>query len=126
MSLRKSTEIRNTICNNVVDRIDQGSLYPYGSLNIYNPDSTMITSLRLTNPAFADATDGTATANLIYDNTAFIDGTASTFDFYARDGSWVWGGNVSLPGQDGIMELSSLTIPKDTTVSISTARYMVP
>lgn len=124
--LRKSSEAKNLACNAIVDRIDQGSLYPYGSLYIYDLDSTTITSLRLTYPAFADATDGTATANFIYDNTAFVDGTASTFDFYARDGSWVWGGGVSLAGQGGEMELSSLFIPQDTTVSITTARYIVP
>lgn len=126
MDLRKSSEAKNTACDGIVDLIDVGSISPYGALNIYTSDSTLITSMRLSNPAFADAIDGTSTANTIYDSTAYMDGTAATFDFYNRDSTWVWGGDVSLAGQGGILELSSLSIPKDTTVSISTARYIVP
>ena len=125
--LIKSTEAKNASCNALVDLIDVGSLAPYGSLNIYNSDSTMISSLRLSNPSFNNAIDGTATANFIYDATALIDGTASSFGFYNRDASFVWGGDVTLPGNGGVMELSSLIIPKDTTVSISSpVRYIVP
>lgn len=126
MDLRKSAEAKNAACNGVVDLIDVGSGSPYGLLNIYTSDSTLITSMRLSNPAFADATDGTSTANQIFDSTAYIDGTASTFDFYNRDSTWVWGGDISLAGGGGVMELSSLSIPQDTTVSVSTAKYIVP
>lgn len=126
MNLRKSSDARNASCNSVVDLIDDGTSFAYGSLQIKTYDSTVITALQLSNPAFKDASDGTAVANDIYDNTAFIDGTASLFDFYSRDGSWVWGGDISLAGNGGIMELNSLIIAKDDTVSISTAKYIVP
>lgn len=126
MALRKTAGTKNAACNAVVDRIDDGTSNPYGSLSISTSDSTVITALRLSNPAFADATDGTATANYIYDNTAFVDGTASLFDFYNRDGTQIWGGSVTGPGGGGELEISSVSIPADTTVSISTAKYIVP
>lgn len=126
MNLRKSSDARNAACDAVVDMIDDGTSLAYGTLKILTYDSTVITSLQLSVPAFGDASDGTAIANTIYDNTAFIDGTAALFDFYNRDATWVWGGDVTLPGGGGVMELSSLGMPKDTTVSISSARYMVP
>lgn len=127
MSLQKSTDAKNAACNGVVDLIDDGTSSPFGTLNIYTSDSTLITSIQLSNPAFGNAVDGTATANFIYDATALVDGTASSFGFYNRDSTWVWGGDVTLPGNGGVMELSSLYIPADTTVSISSpVRYIVP
>lgn len=126
--LTKSAAAKNAACDAVVDLIDIGTGLSYGTLNVYTSDSTLISSSRLSNPAFADATDGTSTANLIYDATAFVDGTAATFGFYDRDSTWVWGGDISLPSGGGVMELSSLSIPADTTVSInsSSTKYIVP
>lgn len=127
MALNKSTVAKNAACDAIVDLIDEGTSSPYGTLNVYTSDSTLITSIRLSNPSFSNSVDGTATANFIYDATALVDGTASSFGFYNRDSTFVWGGDITLPGDGGVMELSSLSIPVDTTVSIaSPVRYIVP
>jgi len=127
MPLNKSTEAKNAACNAIVDMIDDGSSMPYGTLRIFDSSSNLISSLRLSNPAFNDAIDGTSTVDFIYDSTAVADGTASEFGFYNRDSTWIWGGDITLPGNGGVMELSSLSIPTDTTISISSpVRYIVP
>lgn len=73
--MQKSTETQNRACNSVVDFVDEGSLYSSGQINLFNADSTLITTLSLSYPAFRDATDGTSVANTIYDATAYRDGT---------------------------------------------------
>lgn len=124
--VNKTEATRNAACNAVVDRVDDGTNSPYGVLGLYTSDSTEITALRLSNPAFRDATDGTAIVNFIYDATAFVDGTAALFWFNNRDGSNVFGGTVSGPGGGGDMQLSNISIPKDSTVSITPGYYSVP
>jgi|GEM_PF-4358569 len=126
MAVRKSTASKNAAADAVVDRIDLGSLASYGSLKLSTFDSTVITSHRLSNPSFADAVDGTSTANLIWDATALLDATASLFDFYDRDGTWVWGGSATIADGGGELELNSISIPIDSTVSITSAKYIVP
>ena len=126
MSVTKSSAATNAACDAVVDLIDVGSLSPYGLMVIQTVDSTTITSHRLSNPSFSDAVDGTSQANMIYDGTALVDGTASTFGFYDRDGTFVWGGDITGPGGGGDLELTSISIPVDSTVSITSARYIVP
>lgn len=126
MNIRKSSAAKNAACDAVVGLIDQGSFRAYGLLAIYTYDSTALGMLRLSNPAFADATDGTAYTNYIYDSTGIRDGTAALFNFLDRDSTFVWGGDVSLPGQGGTLELSSLGIRTDSTISISTGYYAVP
>jgi len=125
MSVLKSTVAKNAACNAVVDLIDTGSLRPYGTLNILTADSTVLSALRLTNPSFSNAVDGTATASTIYDNTSFIDGTAAFFGFYNRDSTYIWGGNITTVGGGGIMELNALSIPQDATFSITSVKYIV-
>jgi hypothetical protein len=132
MALIKSTATRNADCNLMVDRIDLGSATPYGRLATYTSDGTTLSLQRLSNPAFTDAADGTAYigvtyGKVIYDSTAFVDGTIASFGFLNRDATFVWGGSVTLPGVGGDMELSSLSVTaNDTTVSISSGYYVVP
>lgn len=126
MSVSKTSETKSAACDAVVDRIDLGSLSGAGTLRIYNSDSTVLASLGLSNPAFADATDGTSLCNFIYDSTGITDGTSSIFWFHNRDGSSVLGGTVSGPGGGGNLVLSNSAITTDTTVSLTPGYYVVP
>ena len=126
MTVTKSTAARNAACNAVVDLIDDGTNISYGTLDVLTSDSTVISTLRCSYPAFYNAVDGTATAYQIYDNTAFIDGTASSFGFYDRNRTFVWGGDITGPGGGGTLELNSVSIPADSTVSVTEAKYKVP
>lgn len=124
--MQKSVYATNRACNAIVDMVDEGLLYSSGRINILDADSTMITHLSLSNPAFRDATDGTSVANLIYDNTAFRDATAALFDVVDRDGSNIWSGVISTFSGIGDIKLNSVILYQDSTVSISSAYYAVP
>lgn len=124
--MRKSIEATNRACDAVVDIVDEGSLYSTGRLIIYQQDSSVMSIHNMSDPAYMDSTDGTAVANTIYDATAMLDGTATTFDIVNRDASNVWDGSVSLLNGIGDLKLPALTIYQDSTISISSAFYAVP
>lgn len=126
MAIQKYSNTRTAACDTIVGLLDQGSTYPNGHLGIYNADGTKITWHNLSNPAFGDATDGTSYAHSISDATALIDGTANTFRFEDCDGSNIWKGNVTLFGGGGSLQLEEVSIPKDTTIGLQSATYIVP
>jgi membrane protein DedA with SNARE-associated domain len=55
-----------------------------------------------------------------------MDGTAARFAFENWDGSSIWSGDVTLVGHGGSLQLESVSLVKDTTVSIASAIYVVP
>jgi len=120
----KSTEAKNVACNAIVELLDTTS--GPGWLSLYTSNDTKVASLALDNPAFLSAVDGTAVARTITDATALISGTVSYFEMQTGDGSMVWGGSVSLPTFTGDMILNTVNITEDTTVSVSSATYVVP
>ena len=124
--MRKSIEAANRACNTIVDMVDEGSGSSSGRLNLYDADSTHITSLPLSYPAFRDATDGTSIVNMIYDATAYIDSTAALFDVVNRDFITIWDGTVSTYSGIGDWKLNSVIIYKDSTVSVPSGFYAVP
>lgn len=124
--MTKSTLARNASCDAVVGLLDLGSTYAAGRIGIYTADSSVITYMDLSNPAFRDSTDGTAISNFIYDSTSFFDATASYFNMLNRDSTVIWNGIISRSDGTGDMRLDSIIMPKDTTVSISSATYAVP
>lgn len=117
---------RNASCDQITGLLDIGSDYSNGHLSIYRSDSTRLTWHELDSTAFGTSVDGTATANLIQDAIVLVDGTASTFSFENRDGTAVWGGNVSVNGGAGALQLESISLTHDTTVAIASAFYIVP
>jgi len=138
----KSIVAQNSACNAIVRLVDVGTdhssagIYLYDttaiwpsifSIPMYNPDSTTptpLTRLAMSNPAFMDATDGTAFASHINDATAFRDGTASMFGVYNRDSTFIFGGTVSMGVAD--MILAQTVIEQDQTVVLTSAYYLVP
>ena len=124
--MRKSIEATDRACNAVVDYVDEGTLYSAGRLILYRQDSSVMSIHNMTDPAYLDSTDGTAVANPIFDATAMLDGTATTFDIVNKDASNVWDGSISLPNGLGDLKLPSVVIYEDSTISISSAFYAVP
>lgn len=126
----KETWVQNDACNRIVSRIDTGSLNPSGRIYLYRSDSSVITYLPYSLPAYRDATDGTAVANPITDNVAFMDATgdktAAYFSAVNRDNSVCWSGTVSRYDGLGDLKLNSVIIFKDSTISLAEASYIVP
>jgi hypothetical protein len=128
--IQKDMTARNVACEAIVGLVDQGSLYSCGHLSLYTSDATRLTWHNLTagegGSAFGVSVDGTSTANTIYDATTIMDGTAARFAFENWDGSSIWSGDVTLVGHGGSLQLESVSLVKDTTVSIASAIYVVP
>ena len=124
--MRKSILATDIACNAVTALVNDGSTFSAGRLNLYDVDSTIITRLPLSNPAFRDSTDGTAVVNLISDATAYRDATAALYDISNRDLVATWDGTVSTIGGDGDFQLASLTIYQDSTVGVTAGFYAVP
>ena len=123
--ITKSTYAKNVQSNAITSLLDDGTMTPSGLLNIYDATSGLLTTLHLSNPAFADATDGTAVAYTIYDATNFLTATATTFKFFNRNQTYVWGGSVSGISGGGDMQLNSTSFVADETTSIFPAYYVV-
>jgi len=127
MPITKEMIARNADCSAIVGLIDQGSLYSTGHLSIYQSDGSRITWNALSIPAFGTSVDGTSTAYPISDATNVLgyDTTANNFSFDNRDGTAIWRGDVSLNGYGGSLQLESLIVPKDSTIGITSALYIV-
>ena len=124
--MRKSIAATNVACNSITALVNDGSTFSSGRLNLYDIDSTIITRLPLSYPAFRDATDGTAVANMIYDATAYRDATAALYDISNLDLAVIWDGTTSTFSGIGDFKLASLTIYQDSTVGVTAGFYAVP
>ncbi len=124
--MRKSIVAADAACNTIVQLVDQGSVYLTGGLNLRDIDSTLITRLPLSLPAFRDATDGTSVANLIYDATATRDATAALYDISNRDDAIIWDGTASTFSGIGDFKLISVILYEDSTVVVTSGFYAVP
>ena len=124
--MNKAIDAQNAACNAVVQLVDQGTLYSSGSLSIFDASSSLIANFVLSNPAFLPAIDGTAISNYITDSTSLIDGTAFSFNVFDRDASVVWSGTVTDFAGTGDLKLNSISIPQDSSISLTQIVYSVP
>ena len=124
--MRKSIAATDVACNAVTALVNDGSTFSSGFLNLYDVDSSVITRLPLSIPAFSDSTDGTAVSNLIYDATAYRDATAALYDISNRDLAVIWDGTVSTYSGAGDFKLTSVILYQDSTVAVTSGFYAVP
>lgn len=129
MPFRLGTTMRNAAANGIVDTIDQGS--GPGKVKIYTgaqPGSvggtygTLLGTLTFSDPAFGNASTGTATASSITSDTnADASGTAGTFTITDSDDNVLADGTCGLGSGDlsfdnnvivagGTIAISSLTV----------------
>lgn len=129
MALRLGTTMRNNGCNGIVDTIDQGS--GAGKINFYTgsqPGSvggtygTLLGTCPMSDPAFGNASTGTATASAITSDTnADASGTCATFNIADSDNNVLCDGTCGTSGTDitfdnnvfvagGTIAISSLTV----------------
>ncbi len=131
MAVTHTTAVRNTIANTVVDLVDAGGagtiVFQDGSVN----DSDVAT-LTFSTTAFDDAgsaggnADGIAAADTITADNDCNAGTVSDFTVYSGAGTEIFTGTVDVAGQGGDITLSSLSIGKGDTISISSLTYEAP
>lgn len=128
MATRIPTNVRNAMANAAVDLIDAGPAA--GTVQIRSgaqPASagsaatgTLLGTLTLSDPAFADAVNGTATAGaLTGDSSADASGTAGWFRVLDSTGATVMDGAISEAGGGGEMILDKTAIVAGGTISVT-------
>lgn len=128
MTTRLPTNVRNAMANAAVDLIDAGPAA--GMVQIRSgaqPASagsaatgTLLGTLTLSDPAFADAVNGTATAGAVTgDSSADASGTAGWFRVLDSTGATVMDGAISEAGGGGEMILDKTAIVAGGTISVT-------
>lgn len=123
MAITHADSIRNTLCDTVVDAVDDGSTDSQGDLVILE-GSTELVEIELEDPAFGDASGGTADLNGSPQGTVTADGDADTFEFRDKDNDLVFDGEVAESGSD--LNISSTSLSVDDKVEISSFSYSAP
>lgn len=128
MATRIPTNVRNAMANAAVDLIDAGPAA--GTVQIRagaQPASagsaatgTLLGTLTLSDPAFADAVNGTATAGAVTgDSSADASGTAGWFRVLDSTGATVMDGAISGAGGGGDMILDKTAIVAGGTIAVT-------
>lgn len=128
MATRIPTNVRNAMVNAAVDLIDAGPAA--GTVQIRTgaqPASagsaatgTLLGTLTLSDPAFVDAVNGTATASAVTgDSSADASGTAGWFRVLDSTGATVMDGSITGAGGGGDMILDSTAIVAGGTISVT-------
>ena len=124
MALTHVTAIRNTICDAVVDAIDDGTTDTTGDLVFMTDADVEVATLSWSaTPAFGAAVAGVATMNSINDDTSATGGEVALFKFQDRDNAEVFRGTVTAIGGGGDIELSSTTVAVGGRVSMTSFTY---
>lgn len=126
MAVTHSTAARNAACNAVVDILDTGTGDAAGDLLIQTAGNSQVALLPLSNPAFGNASSGTATANAITSDTAAAGGTAAKAALRDRDNNQTILGSVTAAGGGGDFIISNTSVGAGDTVSCSSLTYSAP
>lgn len=132
MAVTHPTDVRNAICDLVVDLIDSGS--GNGTIKFQNggQNDSVVATLTFSATAFDDAGSaggnaaGVAAAAAITDDTNCKAGTVTKFTVFSGPGDSVFTGSVTATGGGGDIILSSTSIGQGDTISISSLTYEAP
>jgi len=121
-----ATVVRNSMVDAFVDAIDGGSADTTGDIQIYTANSgTLLSTLTFSNPAFGAASDASATASAITDDTnAANSGTAAMGMIRNRDNTLLARFTVGTTGED--LNLNTTSISAGDTVSITSMTISMP
>ncbi len=123
MALTLTTNARNAACNGIVDLIDVSAP---GTLKIYTSAfGTLLATLTFSNPAFGNASTGTATASAITaDSSADSSGTAAVFKIFDGASAEVLRGEVATSASD--INFNTVTWTAGDNIGITSLTFTMP
>lgn len=124
MSVTHPTAIRDVIANAVVDQLDLNT--PPGKLVFLTAGNVAVATLTFSNPAFGNSSSGTATTNLITDDTNAAGGTIAKAEFRQGNATPVIMCSVTATGGGGDITLTNLVVTAGQSVHMNTLTYTAP
>ena len=124
MAVTHPTAVRTTLANTVVDLIDAGA--GAGTLEMQTSGDVEVATLTFSTTAFGAASNGTATAAAITDDTNATGGTIAKARAKDSDTTEVFACSVTVTSGGGDIELSSVTISAGQTVGLTSLTYSAP
>ncbi len=128
--VRLSDACANAAVNAIVDLLNSGKILIYSGTRPTTADDavstqTLLAQLTFGNPAFGDAADGVAIANVITaDSSADADGTATWFRVTTSTDGKMFDGTVGTSGCD--LNLNTTSIVEGAEVSCTSFRVTLP
>lgn len=134
MPTRISTAARNAAADAIVDRVDAGPAA--GRLKVYTgtqpagPDSaatgTLLADFALADPAFGNASSGSAALAAVANVNASATGTAGWFRVTDSTGTAVFDGSITATGGGGDLEMTSTSLTSGSPVQITGGSFTQP
>lgn len=110
---------RNAMVDALVDLVDVGA-GANGSFVVYDAGDVVLATISLQNPAFGDASSGSASAlGTPLTATAAATGEAATFSVLDADGAEVWSGTVGISGSGADAIIDTTAIESGDTVNLN-------
>lgn len=123
MAMTHTNNARNAIANAVCALVNQGGQNASGQLVIFDAQNNVLAVLPLSNPAFGNAVDGTATANAVTsDPNPTVGGVPYRYEVQDCGGNWVFRGSCGPSGDLGFPS----PIPSGAPAQCSGLFYQAP
>ncbi len=128
MALTLSTSAKNASANAVVDLVDVGSANAQGIMRIKTAQGgTTLVNINLGNPAFGDASSGTATLlGVPRTGVAVASGNAAWFDVLDCDENIIYSGTVTATGGGGDAIIDTVAIQTNDTIQLNSHTVAAP
>lgn len=123
MAITHSTAARDVIVDAVLALLDVDGP---GFVEFQTSGAAEVATLTFSATAFGASSAGTATANAIAPDTNATGGDVAQFELQDGNGVGVIFGDVTVTGDGGDIELSSLNIGPGDTVAITSLTYTAP
>ena len=121
MAVTHPTAVRDSVCNHVVDQLDEGT--PPGNLVFRTAGDVEVATCPFSTTAFGASSGGTATAAAITSDTSATGGTIAKATLQNAVGTAKINCSVTASGGGGDIELSSVIVSVGQTVAVSSLTY---
>ena len=124
MTVSHPTAVRNGLCSNVTNQLDQNT--PPAKIVLQTSGSVPVATLTMAIPAFGPPTTGTATAGAIGSDTNAAGGVIAKGEMRQGNNTPIVLFSVTTTGGGGDLEMNSVTVSPGQTVQITALTYSAP